>query len=40
MNLLSRDKNTKVGIKTKRLKARWDNRYLEDILNALNIVTI
>jgi hypothetical protein len=27
-------------MKTKRLKAGWDNRYLEDVLNALNIVTI
>jgi hypothetical protein len=40
MNLLSRDKKTKVGMKTKRLKAGWDNRYLEDVLNALNIVII
>lgn len=40
MNLLSRDKKSKVGMKTKRLKAGWDNRYLEDVLNALNIVTI
>jgi predicted transposase YbfD/YdcC len=40
MNLLSRDKKTKVGMKTKRLKAGWDNRYLEDVLNTLNIVTI
>jgi hypothetical protein len=40
MNLLSRDKKTKVAMKTKRLKAGWDNRYLEDVLNALNIVTI
>ena len=27
-------------MKTKQLKAGWDNRYLEDVLNALNIVTI
>jgi hypothetical protein len=27
-------------MKTKRLKAGWDNRYLEDVLNTLNIVTI
>jgi hypothetical protein len=27
-------------MKTKRLKAGWDNRYLEGVLNALNILTI
>jgi predicted transposase YbfD/YdcC len=40
INLLSSDKQTKVGMKTKRLKAGWDNRYLEDVLKALNILTI
>jgi predicted transposase YbfD/YdcC len=39
INLLSKDKTTKVGMKTKRLKAGWDNRYLEDVLNALNVLT-
>jgi predicted transposase YbfD/YdcC len=40
LNLLSRDKKTKVGVKTKRLKAGWDDNYLKDILNALSIVTL
>jgi predicted transposase YbfD/YdcC len=39
MNLLSRDKQTKVGVKTKRLKAGWDDNYLKTVLGALNIVT-
>ncbi len=39
LNLLSCDKKTKVGVKTKRLKAGWDDNYLKDILNALNIVS-
>jgi hypothetical protein len=29
----------RVGVKTKRLKAGWDDNYLKDILNALNIVS-
>ena len=40
LNLLSRDKKTKIGVKTKRLKAGWDDNYLKDILNAFNIVTL
>ncbi|MBD2178891.1 ISAs1 family transposase [Pseudanabaena sp. FACHB-1998] len=40
LNLLSRDKKTKVGVKTKRLKAGWDDNYLKDILAALNIVSL
>jgi predicted transposase YbfD/YdcC len=39
LNLLSRDKKTKVGVKTKRLKAGWNNNYLKSVLEALNIVT-
>jgi predicted transposase YbfD/YdcC len=39
INLLSRDKKTKVGVKTKRLKAGWDDNYLRTVLSALNIVT-
>jgi len=39
VNLLSRDKKTKVGVKTKRLKAGWDDNYLRNVLTALNIVT-
>jgi predicted transposase YbfD/YdcC len=40
INLLSRDKKTQVGMKTKRLKAGWDNNYLKDTLTTLNIVTV
>jgi predicted transposase YbfD/YdcC len=32
LNLLKNDKNAKCGVKGKRLKAGWDNRYLEKIL--------
>jgi predicted transposase YbfD/YdcC len=39
LNLLSRDKKSKVGVKTKRLKAGWNNNYLKAVLAALNIVT-
>lgn len=39
LNLLSRDKKSKVGVKTKRLKAGWNNDYLRSVLEALNIVT-
>jgi len=38
LNLLSRDKKSKVGVKAKRLKAGWNNDYLKIILAALNIV--
>jgi predicted transposase YbfD/YdcC len=40
LNLLSSDKNSKVGVKTKRLKAGWNNNYLQHILSTLNIVTV
>jgi predicted transposase YbfD/YdcC len=40
MNLLSRDKKSQVGMKTKRLKAGWNDKYLLDTLTALNIVTV
>lgn len=40
LNLLSRDKKTKVGIKGKRLKSGWNNDYLQEILSALNILVI
>lgn len=39
VNLLSRDKTIKVGVKTRRLKAGWDDNYLKTVLSALNIVT-
>jgi predicted transposase YbfD/YdcC len=32
LNLLKRDTTTKAGIKTRRLKAGWDNAYLEHLL--------
>ena len=40
INLLSRDKKTRVGVKTKRLKAGWDDNYLKHILNSLDIVSL
>lgn len=39
INLLSRDKKSKVGVKTRRLQAGWDDNYLKTVLSALNIVT-
>jgi hypothetical protein len=40
LNLLSRDKKTKVGVKGKRLKAGWNDDYLNEVLSALNISTV
>jgi predicted transposase YbfD/YdcC len=39
INLLSRDKESKVGVKTRRLQAGWDDNYLKTVLSALNILT-
>jgi predicted transposase YbfD/YdcC len=39
VNLLSKEKTAKVGIENKRLKAGWDNQYLEKVLSSLNIST-
>jgi predicted transposase YbfD/YdcC len=33
LNLLKKDKSSKVGIKGRRLKAAWDNQYLMKVLN-------
>lgn len=33
LNLIKQEKTCKAGVKTKRLKAGWDNRYLEKILD-------
>jgi len=35
LNLLSRDKKTKVGVKGKRLKAGWNDDYLQEVLHSL-----
>lgn len=40
LNLLSRDKKTKVGVKGKRLKAGWNDSYLKEVLSALNLSTV
>jgi predicted transposase YbfD/YdcC len=39
VNLLSQEKRASVGIENKRLKAGWDNRYLETVLSCLSIPT-
>ncbi len=33
LNLLKNEKTAKVGVKGKRLKAEWDNQYLEKLIN-------
>jgi hypothetical protein len=33
LNLLKNVKSTKVGVKNKRLKARWDNDYMMKVLS-------
>ncbi|NML69310.1 ISAs1 family transposase, partial [Chryseobacterium sp. RP-3-3] len=33
LNLLKNEKTLKVGVRGKRLKAGWDNRYLEKLIN-------
>jgi len=32
LNLIKADKKSKIGIKNRRLKAGWDNDYLESLL--------
>jgi len=36
LNLLRQEKTARVGIKVKRLKAAWDTRYLQRVLEAVN----
>ena len=38
LNLLKNEKNIKVGIKGKRLKAGWDNAYMMKVLTVGSIV--
>ena len=37
LNLLKNEKSSKVGIKSKRLKAGWDNHYLIKVLNLMKV---
>lgn len=37
LNLLKNEKSTKIGIKSKRLKAGWDNHFLIKVLNLMKI---
>ena len=37
LNLLKNEKTNKLGVKSKRLKAGWDNHYLIKVLNLLKI---
>jgi hypothetical protein len=40
LNLIKTEKTAKVGIKTKRLKAGWDNDYLLKILQPLIYIIV
>jgi hypothetical protein len=37
LNLLKNEKTNKLGVKSKRLKAGWDNHYLIKALNLLKV---
>lgn len=37
LNLLKNEKSTKVGVKSRRLKAGWDNHYLIKVLNLMKV---
>jgi len=37
LNLLKNEKSSKVGVKSRRLKAGWDNNYLIKVLNQMKI---
>jgi hypothetical protein len=40
LNLLERERSTKVGIRNKRLKAGWDERYLFKMLNGYDAIAL
>jgi len=37
LNLLKNEKSIKVGVKSRRMKAGWDNKYLIKVLNLINV---
>ncbi|WP_299668583.1 ISAs1 family transposase [uncultured Polaribacter sp.] len=37
LNLLKNEKSSKIGVKSRRLKARWDNHYLIKVLNLMKV---
>ncbi len=37
LNLLKNEKSSKVGVKSRRLKAGWDNHYLIKVLNLIKV---
>ena len=40
LNLLKNEKSSKVGVKSRRLKAGWDNHYLIKVLNQLKVLCV
>jgi hypothetical protein len=37
LNLLKHEKTLKLGVKSRRLKAGWDNHYLIKVLNLMKV---
>ncbi len=37
LNLLKQEKSSKIGVKSRRLKAGWNNHYLIKVLNLMKI---
>ena len=37
LNLLKLEKSSKIGVKSRRLKAGWSNQYLQKVLKGLSI---
>lgn len=37
LNLLKNEKSSKIGVKSRRMKAGWDNRYLIKVLNLMKV---